>query len=300
MSAPENTLLQPNYYPSVNTLLSGIIGNPLDHTLSPAMHMTAFRKAGIDALFIPFAIQEEELGCFLRAMAAMRFIGLSVTMPYKKTVIPYLDELDESALFCGSVNVIVIRNKKLAGYNTDGLGFVQGMIEQSQYDPRNRRFILLGSGGSSRAIAFALAKAGAQRIDILNRAPREANAHALAADVNAYKQGICSGGCLDNETIRALLCTSDCIINTTPAGMEHVEAQTAFDVGLLEPRHMVCDIVYKPRMTPMLSYAKQIGCGILEGYWMLVYQGVLAWRFWTGVEDTPVLEMAEVVKTNLK
>lgn len=291
---------QKEYFPSVDTFLSGILGKPLDHTLSPAMHMTAFRKKGIDALFIPFAIEEEELELVLKAASAMRFIGFSVTMPYKKTLIPYLDELDESARFCGAVNVIAVRDGKLIGYNTDGLGFVQGMIDRNNYDPRGKRFILLGSGGSSRAIAFALAKAGAARIDILNRAPREKNAHTLAADVNEYLHGICWGGTLNDATMATLLRESNCVINTTPAGMDHVKEKTAFDINLLEPHHLVCDIVYKPNITPMLAHAQKIGCNILEGYWMLVYQGVLAWRFWTNREDAPIAEMAEIVKTKLQ
>lgn len=291
--------LRPAYYPSTETLLSGIIGKPLDHTLSPSMHMTAFRETGIDALFIPFAIEEYEIECVLKAMTAMRFIGLSVTMPYKKAVIPFLDALDESASFCQAVNVIAIKGKQLIGYNTDGLGFVQGMVEQSHYEPQNKNFLLLGSGGSARAIAFALAKTGAKHIDILNRAPRERNAHALAVDINTYRNALCTGWCLNNDTMRKLLKQTDCIINTTPASMEHIEEKTAFDLNLLEPRHMVCDIVYKPKITPMLHHAQQIGCRTLEGKWMLIYQGVLAWCYWTNSDDAPVSQMAEAVENYL-
>lgn len=289
-----------NCIPSDKTYLTGILGKPLEHTLSPAMHMAAFEKVGLNCLFIPFPLEEHDIGTFLKALPCMRFLGLSVTMPYKNIVLPFMDELDISAQQCGSVNVIKVSGDKLIGYNTDGRGFVKGLIQKAGFLPMGRHCVILGSGGSARGIAYALIDAGVGKITILNRAPREFKAHALSEEISSYKSGVCTGGVLSDEYMKEILGDTDCIINTTPAGMNHVASQTPFDVSLLTPKHMVCDIVYKPHMTPLLSHAQEIGAPILEGYWMLVYQGVLAWSLWTGHKNAPVDIMAKVVQDSLE
>lgn len=285
--------------PSIDTKLTGLLGTPLGHTLSPAMQMSAFRAIDMDTIYLPFNVEENELEFMLKIMPTMRFMGLNVTMPYKKTIMPFMDELDESARLCGSVNTIVIDKGRLIGHNTDGSGFVRGLVEQASFEPSGKTFLVLGSGGAARGISFALAQAGARNIVILNRKPRERNAVSLADEVNRYRPGICSGASLDDETVESVLADIDCVINTTPVGMEHIEQKTPFDVRLLSPRHVVCDIVYKPNETPLLKHARSIGCRTLEGYWMLVYQGALAWQLWTGLEPAPVEVMAETVRRNL-
>ncbi|MFH1031924.1 MAG: shikimate dehydrogenase, partial [Chloroflexota bacterium] len=165
---------------SGKTKLCGLIGNPVEHSMSPAMHNAAFKEMGLDYLYFPFRVKKEDLGKAIEGMRALGIRGLNVTIPHKVVVIEFLDELDGLAKKIGAVNTIVNNDGKLKGYNTDASGFLQPLLEKG-INPRDKSVVVLGAGGASRAISFVLADKGAHLV-ILNR--RVAGAKELAGRIS--------------------------------------------------------------------------------------------------------------------
>ena len=152
---------------SGKTRLCGIIGDPVEHTMSPVMHNAAFRQMGVDYLYVPFKVKQEELARAIDGVRALNIRGLNVTIPHKVTVIQFLDKLDHLAEKIGAVNTIVNDDGVLTGYNTDGAGFLQALLQKG-IEPRGKNIVILGAGGASRAISFSLGDRGANLV-ILNR-----------------------------------------------------------------------------------------------------------------------------------
>jgi len=281
-----------------DTEFFGLLGYPVRESLSPAMHNANFRSLGMNAVYTPYEVKQETLGRVIPALEILRFRGLNVTMPLKQKVIEYLDELDEIATLCNAVNTVYWRGGKLCGSNTDGVGFVRGLKEQGRYDPTGKHCVIFGTGGAARGVAFALCAAGISSIALWKRKSNDEKLQKLASDLNAYRPGVCKVQSNDENDIPNLLKENELVINATPLGMEPNVDAVPFDTSLLDSSHMVCDLVYVPHDTRLLKEAEARGARILYGYWMTIWQGVEAFRKWTG-KDPDVEVMTKTILEHL-
>ncbi len=263
---------------SGKTRVCGIIGDPIEHTMSPVMHNAAFRQLGLDYVYLAFHVHQEELDKAIDGMRAMNIRGLNVTIPHKVAIIPLLDKLDPLAEKIGAINTIVNDDGMLTGYNTDATGFLQALLE-SGIKPEGKKVVILGAGGASRAISFILAGRGANLV-ILNRqlARAEDLAHWIAQVFPEETEALV----LSEENLSLTLATADILINTTSVGMVPDINETPVPAELLKPSLIVFDIVYNPIQTQLLKEAESAGAKTINGLDMLVWQGALAFEEWTG------------------
>jgi shikimate dehydrogenase len=273
---------------SGKTKIYGIFGYPVEHTFSPGMHNAAFKKLGMDACYVPFAVRPDELETAVRAIASLGLRGLNVTVPHKEKVIAYLDDLSEEARLIGAVNTIEVRDRTLIGHNTDGRGFLRSLKENAGLNPKGKRFLFIGSGGAARAVGFSLALAGAKKI--LFRDLDEIKAGALARDIHE-KTGA-DAGAIRGEDLSASAEEADCLINATPLGLRKTDP-LPIAKDLILKKHLVCDLVYNPPDTALLKAVKARGANGLAGLGMLLYQGVIAFELWTNKKaPAPVMKSA--------
>lgn len=270
---------------SSKTKLAALIGWPVGHSVSPSMQNAAYEDMGFDGLYIALQIPPESLEQGVKAMQMFGFMGCNVTIPHKKEVMAFMDELDESARACGAVNTVLFRDGRLKGYNTDGTGFVRGMREKGGFDPAGKTGLVIGAGGAALGVAFALAAAGTKKLLIVNRTVSKAEA--LAEELNKRYPDLAEAFALTADNEAATIRRSDYIVNTTNLGMTPNVDTVAIDTSLLEARHFVSDVVYAPLETRLLREAEARGCKTMNGIWMLVYQGLEAIRIWTGQDASP-------------
>jgi len=279
---------------SGKTRLCGIIGDPIEHTMSPVMHNAAFRQMGVDYLYVPFKVKQEELAKAIDGVKALNIRGLNVTIPHKVAVIQFLDKLDHLAEKIGAVNTIVNDNGVLTGYNTDGAGFLQALLEKG-IEPREKNTVILGAGGASRAISFSLADRGANLV-ILNRRLELDWAEELASRISQSFSKEVEALELNRENLARVLDRADIVVNATSRGMTPNIDETAVTSTLLKPDLTVFDIVYNPIKTRLLKEAEAAGARTVSGLDMLVWQGALAFEKWTGVKAPVELMREEAIK----
>jgi len=266
---------------SGKTKIVGIFGYPIEHTLSPAMHNAAFKYLGLDYCYIPFLVHPELLGNAVRAIKALNIVGVNVTIPHKENVIKYLDYVDEEAVFIGAVNTIVNANRKLSGYNTDGIGFMLS-LEELNINIDDKKVLVVGAGGASRAIGYYICKR-AHKLFIYGRTKEKVLR--LINDLRRINDNIYLHENLDD------LSEFDMIVNTTPLGLKD-EDTLPFNIGLLRANQIVYDLIYKD--TRLIKEAKEKGCIAINGKGMLLWQGVKAFEKWTGISP-PVDIMRSVL-----
>jgi len=276
-------------------VLCGIIGDPIEHSMSPAMHNAAFEKTGIDYLYLPFRVKKEELGGAIEGMKALNIRGLNVTIPHKVDVIRFLDELDPLAEKIGAVNTIVNHDGFLKGYNTDAAGFLQALLERG-IEPAGKNVVILGAGGAARAISFILVERGSNLL-MLNRTLSKAEE--CAARIADFFNKEAKAMELNRENLASALSKADILINTTSVGMSPNTDETPVSSDLLVPSLTVCDIVYNPIKTRLLKEVEETGAKTVGGVDMLVWQGALAFEKWTGLR-APVEVMRKVVTEALQ
>jgi len=275
---------------SGRTRICGIIGDPIEHSMSPVMHNAAFKNEGVDYVYLPFRVKKEELGKAIEGMRALNIRGLNITIPHKVAVIQFLDELDPLADKIGAVNTIVNDDGVLTGYNTDATGFLQALLERG-IEPKGKSVVILGAGGASRAISFILAERGSSLV-ILNRTWDKAK---ICADrISEIFQGEATALKLNRENLAAALSQADILINATSVGMSPNINETPVTSNLLKPSLVVFDIVYNPIKTRLQREAEAAGATVISGLDMLVWQGALAFEKWTGLK-APVGVMREKV-----
>jgi shikimate dehydrogenase len=279
---------------SGETKLCGIIGDPIEHTMSPAMHNAAFKKSGLNYLYLPFRVKSEDLGEAIDGVRALNIRGLNVTIPHKVSVIPFLDKLDSLVDGIGAVNTIVNDEGVLMGYNTDATGFLRTLIEGG-IEPRGKNVVILGAGGASRAISFILAERGASLV-ILNRLLELDWAEELASRISEFFGKQVEALELDEKNLAKVLEKADIVVNATSVGMSPKIDETPLPSKLLKPDLVVYDIVYNPAKTRLLREAEAAGARTLSGLNMLVWQGALAFEKWTGREAPVEAMRAEVIK----
>lgn len=262
------------------TQLVGLLGWPVEHSLSPTMHNTAFKALDLNWRYLPLPVAPGRVKEALAGLLALNFRGVNVTVPHKQAVIPHLDQISPAAQVIGAVNTIVIKDGHLLGHNTDGEGFLAA-VREAGFDPAGKRALVLGAGGAARAVVYTLAQSGCA-MSIHNRTA--ARAQSLAREMQALKlaavEPVSQLETLDLNRI-------DLLVNTTPVGMWPQVQACPWPRMLSLPAHWtVYDLVYNPRETRLLKQAKAAGARPVDGLGMLVWQGALAFKLWTG-RDAP-------------
>jgi shikimate dehydrogenase len=277
----------------VNTKLVGLLGNPLGHSFSPAMHNKAFEILGLNYFYLPIEVSAIDLADVVRGISKMNFAGYNVTIPYKIHIMALIDQVDDLAKNIGAVNVVRLKNGISTGYNTDGEGFVRSLAAETGTCVRGKRFFIIGCGGAARAITMTLAFKGAEKIFICNRT--EQKAHDMVADINTKVRPCSEVVRMDPTEIRPRMQQAEVLINTTSIGMHPDEDRLPIAEELIPKGLIVSDIVYNPVKTKLLQVAEKKGCRIVNGLGMLVYQGVAGFKLWTGAEP-PVEAMFATVR----
>lgn len=277
---------------TTKTTLYILLGNPLGHSVSPAMHNLAFEKLSMDCYYLPVEVTPVDLGTVFKGLTKMNVGGFNVTIPHKIKIIDFLDELDPVAKSIGAVNTIRMEDGKAKGFNTDGLGFIQSLEEELCLSVKDRSFFIVGCGGAARAISMTLAYKGAKKIYLCNRTAEKAES--LASEINK-NISLCAEVVADKiQEQKAALMHCEVLVNSTSIGMYPDVDMLPVNESLIQKELIVADIVYNPQETKLLQVAKSRGCLTVPGLGMLIYQGAEAFKLWTGVEP-PVLEMRERV-----
>ncbi len=264
------------------TRLAGIIGDPIAHTRSPAMHNAAFRALGLDWMYVPFHVRPEGLQAAVRGLAALGAQGFNVTVPHKETIVPLLDALAPEAEAIGAVNTVVIADGRLTGHNTDGIGFSKALHEAHRFKAERSRALILGAGGSARAVCDQLAREGVPAIRICNRT--DAKAEALAEHLRASHPN-CDIKALPWTPLdhRAAINWAELIVNCTKVGLDPQDP-SPIDTNGISPGHIIVDLIYEPRETEFLRRCTALRARTLNGLGMLLHQGAAGFALWTGRE----------------
>lgn len=271
----------------MSTTRAAVIGSPVTHSLSPLLHNAAFNSLGMDWEYLALEITESELDEVLAQMRSGNLGGLSVTMPFKTRVASLVDECTSTAEKLSAVNCVVANEKGLIGHNTDGDGFLNGLIHEAQFDPKGKKVAVIGAGGAARAVIEALARSGAASIMVVNRTPAKAESAAdLAGEVGAV-------GTLKD------ISGADLVVNATSIGMKDSQVDIPCSVDLLHSSQLVVDLIYHPLETRWISLAKQKGIDSHNGVSMLLFQAAEAFTLWTG-EEAPISIMQEAITQELE
>jgi shikimate dehydrogenase len=262
--------------------LVSVFGQPVAENPTQAMIEAAFKHHGLDWRYLTIEVSPAGLGDAVKGLRAMGFRGGNLTIPHKVAVIQHLDGLSEAAALMGAVNCIVRQGDKLIGENTDGKGFVESL--KAVTDPKGKRVVILGAGGAARAIAVELALAGAAGFTIVNRGAERGTSlvELLTSKKLAAANFVPWNG---DFTIPA---GTDVVINATSIGLyPDVDARIALDINSLKSNMIVADVIPNPPRTRLVRDAQAAGCTVLDGLGMLVNQGVIGFRLWTGVDPSP-------------
>lgn len=271
--------------------LLGVIGHPINHSLSPRMHNAAFGAAGAGYFYVPLDVRPEQLPDAVRGLAALNFAGFNVTLPHKETILPLLDQLDYPARISGAVNTVSVGEEGLAGTNTDGSGFVAACAAAG-VDFAGSRVLLVGAGGAAAAVGAAVLQEGARELDIVNRTARRAEE--LRSRLAAVS-GVAEIRARPLEGVSGVAQKAGVVINATYLGMKDGDPLPVPPEGF-GPDKVVCDVVYRGgKDTQLIRKAREAGAQVVPGEEMLLYQGVQAQKIWTGREpDVGVMRDALV------
>ncbi|NLG28220.1 MAG: shikimate dehydrogenase [Chloroflexi bacterium] len=275
--------------PSGHTAVVGVIGWPVEHSVSPQMHNAALRALGLDWCYVPFAVPPERLTEAVRGLRALGLRGINATVPHKQALLPLMDALTPEARAIGAVNTLVMRPEGLLGHNTDAQGFLRALREAG-FEPAGCRALVLGAGGVARAIVYALLSVGAS-VTLLNRSAARAEQLAHEFETLAAPGATLSAGALESATASASAARAHLVVNATSAGMWPAVERSPWPTGARLAAGAFCyDVVYNPRETLWLRTARAGGCAVADGLGMLVHQGAEALELWTG-ERAPVSVM---------
>jgi shikimate dehydrogenase len=278
------------------TKFCGVIGNPVGHSLSPAIHNAAFRKLGLN--FVYLAWQVETIGDAIKGLRALgNFRGASVTIPHKVAAIPFLDRVETTARRIGAINTIVAEKGELVGYNTDATGALRALREGG-VELKGRAIVILGSGGAARAIAFAVAaESQAEKLTLLGIDDLERAT--LAQEIRSQGALTVEDFPLDETALRRALPDAQVLIHCTPMGMSPNADATCVPASLLHAGLSVMDIVYNPLETRLLKDAKRGGCKTIPGLEMFLNQAVTQFELWTS-QPAPVDVMRQVLESHFR
>jgi len=256
-------------------VITGIIGYPLSHTLSPVMHNAVYKKYGMDWVYKVFETKPEDVGAFIKRLKKEKIRGINVTIPHKHAVMPFLDRIDKAAAVIGAVNTVVNKDGRLTGYNTDYLGFGE-TLKKNKIKLNGKTVVMLGAGGAAHALAYTInlqkpAKFYMMNIDIpiTERLIKKLKLKkVMYSDISKTHEK------------DAIIASADFIINATSVGQH--DNNVPYNIGKLKKGAVVYDIIYNPARTAFLKLAKRKGAKILNGLDMLIYQGMHSFKLWTG------------------
>ena len=272
-----------------HTKIVGVIGAPVEHSRSPQMHNAALTKAGLDYVYVPFHVAEDAVAEAMHGFKALNVVGINVTLPHKQAVIPFLTSISREAELIGAVNTLTFTDEGIHGENTDAPGFLRALEETGASVPVGKDVVVLGAGGSARAIVVALALAGVRSVVIANRTVSKAVALAdeLSKKINVQEEighkTILKGMGLQDSRLPDTVIGCALLVNTASSSMDTTHP-LLINPNWLQSSTTVYDIVYTPPMTTLLTAADEKGCPIVGGIGMLVHQGAIAFERWTGVE----------------
>lgn len=278
---------------SGKSLVYGLIGDPVDHSLSPVIQNVAFGSLGIDAVYVPFKVRQSDLRSAIQGLRALRVRGFNVTAPHKVNVIRYLDKVDRTAAEIGSVNTVLNENGALHGYNTDGLGALKA-LEEAGAQLEGKSVLLFGAGGASRAIAYTFAPR-VRAIRLVNRTLSKAK-HLARRLRRRFNIEIASAA-PSSESLNDFVQKADVIVNASSMGMDG-KTDPPVEAQWLRQDQWVFDIVYRPLETKLLKLAGLAGAKTISGLDMLLNQGACSLELWTG-REAPVLEMRHAIAQKL-
>ena len=280
---------------SGHTGLLALIGSPVGHSASPLMYNYSFERLGLDYAYVAFDVKEQDVKAALDAMRVFHMRGMNVTMPDKVEAARHVDELSPAAQIIGAVNTIVNENGKLVGHITDGEGFVNNLKDHG-VDIRGKKITVAGGGGAATAIQVQCALDGAREIVIFNKKDSFFERTLQTAEKIRSAVPECKVSVYDIDDVERMteeIESSDVFANATIVGMKPMDDQSVVkDLSALRPGLVVADIVYNPEETLLLKQAKEAGCTCIGGKGMLLWQGVSAFKLFTG-EDMPVEEVKE-------
>lgn len=277
------------------TRVVGVFGYPVKHSASPPMHNAAFAALGMDWVYVPFTVAPEAIEAALAGVRALGLAGVNVTVPLKELIAPHLDDVSLRARAIGAVNTVVNDNGRLLGDSTDGPGFLAALAA-ADVVVAGSTVVVLGAGGSARAIVYALAEAGA-RVVVANR--NVERAQTLAREFSGL--GLIEAIPLQEDRLRTALEGAAVLVNTTSVGMHPSEDEMPpVQADALTPSLFVSDLIYNPPETRLLALATERGCRTQNGVEMLVQQGALAFSRWTGVARPPIEVMRRAVQATLE
>lgn len=273
---------------SGKTRVVGLLGWPVEHSLSPAMHNAAFEHLNLDYCYVTFPVSPDLLSDAVKGIRGLGLGGANVTVPHKENVMPFLDEVSEEAAFIGAVNTIKNDNGRLTGFNTDCRGFMRSLSEAG-IAVKDKKILIVGAGGASRAIGYYLCKE-ASSVYLFDVDSNKAGL--LKEHLNKLKGNV-SLVSADSIKSKELFSDVDIIINATPLGLKPDDPMPV-DISLVKNSHVVCDLIYKE--TPLLSEAAGMGCKTMDGLGMLLWQGVFAFEIWTGIMPPAEIMRAVLLK----
>lgn len=275
------------------TRLIGLIGNPVEHSISPQLHNTLCDYFKLNLVYVPFCVQPQDLSKVVKAFKAIGMVGFNVTIPHKVEVMKLLDEVTQDAGIIGAVNTVKIEDGKCFGFNTDGDGFLRS-LRDAEIDAKDKRVLMLGAGGAARSVAVKLARAGVKKIVLLNRSRDKAEE--IARLINIKFKNIAVPDEMSEDKIAVHSAESDIIINTTPVGMwPDIDRSPINSNDIFKNKPVVCDLIYNPVKTKLLVMAEECSCKTLNGLGMLIYQGIAAFELWNEVK-VPDFLAKELIK----
>ncbi|MBC2390089.1 shikimate dehydrogenase [Listeria booriae] len=262
-----------------------VIGNPIAHSLSPAMHTALLEKNQLDASYVPFLLEEETFADAMLGLKTLGISGFNITSPFKEKILPFLDAIDVEAKACGAVNTVVVRDGKWTGYNTDGAGYLEG-LQTIKPITHTDQILILGAGGASKAIFHALASRTDANITIANRTVEKAVS--MVADT--------THAAISLQEAETNLANYTIIIQTTSAGLTKENPELPISLQNLAPGTIASDIIYNPAKTAFLEEAETHGAIIQNGLPMFVNQAAIAFQLWTGLDADRELMKQIVLK----
>ena len=278
-----------------HTRLTGLLGSPVAHSVSPLMHNEAFRQLGLDYVYLCFDVKEEGLKTAVEGLKMTGIRGFNLTMPNKNKMVELVDCLSPAAGLIGAVNTVVNDSGILIGHNTDGIGFMRS-VKDAGYDIIGQEMTVMGAGGAATAICVQAALDGVKKIHLFTRPSSRFHQRTVVlvdrinqttdCEVTLYDQA-------DQRALRTSMEQSAILVNGTSVGMApDTDASIIEDSSFFIPGKIVADIIYNPRETKLLKMAREAGCKTFNGMYMLLYQGAEAFRIWTG-QEMPIERIKE-------
>ena len=278
-----------------HTRLTGLLGSPVAHSVSPLMHNEAFRQLGLDYVYLCFDVKEEGLKTAVEGLKMAGIRGFNLTMPNKNKMVELVDCLSPAAGLIGAVNTVVNNDGILIGHNTDGIGFMRS-VKDAGYDIIGQEMTVMGAGGAARAICVQAALDGVKKIHLFTRPSSRFHQRTVVlvdrinqitdCEITLYDQA-------DQHALRTSMEQSAILVNGTSVGMApDTDASIIEDSSFFIPGKIVADIIYNPQETKLLKMAREAGCKTFNGMYMLLYQGAEAFRIWTG-QEMPIEQIKE-------